>query len=134
MLKSKLQHKSPGNSGPDKNLMVCKLTGPELQKRKQGLQTDIFGKIKNLRELVDGYAFEFASNADLEITIADYLLAERKCCPFLKFSYIIHPFDQGMELHVAGSPEIKSTLSAMLQGMNLQHTKFNTKTGNELHR
>lgn len=119
-------------SGSQKNLMVCKLTGPELQQRKQELQTEIFRKIKNLRELKDGYSFEFDNEDGLELTIADYLLAERKCCPFFKISYIIHPFNEGLEFHLTGSPEVKTTLLAIIEGMDLKVSINTIKVSNPL--
>ncbi|MBN4081066.1 hypothetical protein JYT44_01745 [Caldithrix abyssi] len=121
------ESKSLQISGSQKNLMVCKLTGPELQRRKQELQTEIFRELKNIRELEDGYAFEFENKDGLELSVADYLLAERKCCPFFKINYIMHPYDEGLEFHLTGSPEVKTSLLSLIKGMNLKVSINTTK-------
>ncbi len=102
-----------------KNLIVCTLSGPELIQRKQELQKKIFKNIQSIKELDNGYAFIFEYSEGLDITIADYLLAESKCCPFFKTTFILYPNKEGLEFNLTGSREVKATLTNMLQGLQL---------------
>ena len=61
-------------------LFVCKLTGPELQKRKAALQQEIFNQVKELKEVENGYIFHFTDEGDFIEKLVDYTLAEKKCC------------------------------------------------------
>lgn len=88
--------------------LVCQLTGPELQKRKSALQKEVFAHVKEIEEVDDGYVFHFADDDDFLLKLADYIMAEKKCCPFFKFDLSIQAYKAGIAWKVSGNSEVKA--------------------------
>ncbi|MEM8891121.1 MAG: hypothetical protein AAGD28_24295 [Bacteroidota bacterium] len=106
---------SPPKSTPmDSQLMVCKLNGPELIKRKQALQKEVFSQMDSYEELEKGFLFRFTFEENFLIKLTDYMLAEKKCCPFFQYELKIQPHAEGIELAVSGEGEAKEMVRELL--------------------
>ena len=95
-------------------LLVCKLVGPEFQKRKTELQAEIFSKVESVNEVPDGFIFHFKDEGDFLQKLADLMLAEQKCCPFFQFDLSVKSYNQGIDWKISGTPEVKEMLRSMV--------------------
>ena len=66
--------------------LTCKLTSPELRKRR----TTVIGELKQLirkkEEIKNGLAFIFSSEDVVLDKLVDFIKSERLCCDFFSFS------------------------------------------------
>ena len=62
-------------------LLVCKLSGPELQKRKAALQQEIFSQVKGLKEVENGYIFHFMDEGDFIEKFGGLYACRKKMLP-----------------------------------------------------
>ena len=107
---------SPPNSHTmESQLLVCKLNGPELIERKQALQKEVFSQMISYEELEKGFLFRFAFEENFLIKLTDYMLAEKKCCPFFQYELKIQPHAEGIELAVSGEGEAKEMVRSLIE-------------------
>jgi hypothetical protein len=64
----------------------CKLTTPELQKRKETVLAGLKGQILEKKEVPNGYAFRFAGTDAVVDELAEFVKSERSCCSFFVFT------------------------------------------------
>jgi hypothetical protein len=67
----------------------CKLTTPELQKRKATVIADLKALIVSRAELPDGYSYTFSATDEILDKLADFIKTERMCCDFFTFQLTI---------------------------------------------
>ena len=72
-----------------KKEVVCKLSDPELQKRKETVIASLKAKVLEKMELENGYKYKFAGTDDLLDEITAFIKSERSCCDFFDFSYTV---------------------------------------------
>lgn len=65
--------------------LSCKLTTPELQKRKETVIASLKQQILDKKELQDGYAFKFAGTDSVLDELTEFIKTERACCDFFTF-------------------------------------------------
>lgn len=91
-----------------KKEMSCKLTTPELQKRKATVIAELKALILERKELADGYAYKFEGTDQNLDKLNEFIKTERMCCDFFTFQLTV---DQGMvELTISGPPGAKEFL------------------------
>ncbi|SHN23327.1 hypothetical protein [Mucilaginibacter sp. OK098] len=91
----------------DKKAFTCKLSSPELQKRK----STVIAKLKNMIvekvELNNGFSYKF-KNSDATIDLlADFIKTERQCCDFFNFSMFVSR-NQYILMDISGQKGIKT--------------------------
>ncbi|MEM6805949.1 MAG: hypothetical protein AAF696_31420 [Bacteroidota bacterium] len=95
--------------------LVCSLSSPELIQRKADLQREIFSQIQKVKEEEKGYRFSFAYEENFLPRLVDYMLAEKKCCPFFRFELIIEEGKEGLELVVSGPKGAKAMIAGLIE-------------------
>src|SRR5207302_4648326 len=86
-----------GNCGPGslqttvnqyQSPIACQLNAltADERKRRAELFSALSGSAGELQELPDGYAIRFAPEAEIWMGLAEFIMLERRCCPFLAFS------------------------------------------------
>lgn len=70
------------------NQLVCKLTTPELQKRRSTVILDLRKSLLKREVLADGLAFTFSSDDAKLVQLIEFIKSERLCCDFLSFKLI----------------------------------------------
>ncbi len=95
--------------------LVCKLTGPEFRKRLDELRTIVFAKVESYEELENGYVFKFEDDEDFLPKLMDYMLSERKCCPFFDFNLSVKSKRGGPDLTVSGPDGAKEMIEMMIE-------------------
>jgi hypothetical protein len=70
--------------------LSCKLTTPELQRRKATVLADLQKQILEKKELENGYAFKFAGNDATVDALVEFAKSERACCDFFDFNLALN--------------------------------------------
>lgn len=65
--------------------MFCKLTTPELQKRKETVIASLKQQIIEMKELRKGFAFKFLGTDKVIDELTEFIKTERACCDFFNF-------------------------------------------------
>jgi len=67
-------------------VIACKLSSPELQKRKQEVLASVKNKMLQKVETANGYKYRFAASDALTDELVSFIKTERQCCDFFEFS------------------------------------------------
>ncbi|MCW3072540.1 MAG: hypothetical protein JWO44_2430 [Bacteroidetes bacterium] len=102
-------------SGP----LTCTLTSDELVKREAQLKEEIFSKVKDTKELEDGFEFSFHEDAAFAAKLVEFINLERDCCPFFTFTLTFAPKGGEISVKIGNSKEIKEMLRTEMQDMKL---------------
>ena len=62
--------------------ITCKLTTPELQKRKATVIADLKALVLERNELEDGYSYKFEGKDEILDKLNEFIKTERTCCDF----------------------------------------------------
>ena len=77
--------------GSDDIPIACSLSTAELRKREVELLAKFRSAVITTEELPDGYAFCVPGDGGCITLIAELIVAERECCPFLTFEMSAQP-------------------------------------------
>lgn len=96
--------------------LACDLTTLEAGQRqqRQALAKELFGQVRQTRELENGYAWSFRGDDVLWLKLAELVGFERHCCPLLVFGLELD--GQEMWLRLTGPEGVKGFLKAQFQG------------------
>jgi hypothetical protein len=97
----------------DTNNLSCSLTSAELDKRKRNVLDVIKSKIKERKELKDGYSFRFENSDETIDMITEFIKSERQCCNFFNFSMTVKN-DGTLWFDLTGPKEAKEVIGTEL--------------------
>jgi hypothetical protein len=105
------------NSASGANDVVqCLLSTAQLAERRAQIQTDILSQVAETVETDNGYKLKFAEPDDkLIATLTQWIVAERKCCNFLRFELSFEQFAGPVWLELGGEPGTKQFLQKVLE-------------------
>jgi hypothetical protein len=69
--------------------MACKLTSPELRKRKEEVISKLKALVLEKKELPDGYAYKFDGTDEILDSLTAFIKSERLCCDFFDFMLLV---------------------------------------------
>jgi hypothetical protein len=98
----------------DKLPIACSLTSAELRAREATLLAQFRSGIIETEELQEGYAFRIPGDGDSFRQVAELIVAERVCCPFLVFEVSALPNMGPVTVRVSGPTGTKEFLSSLL--------------------
>lgn len=100
------------------SVFACDMSAIAPEERPAHLQVirDLFGSVRGIRELPDGYAFELPTDASTLHRAADFIRLERMCCPFFGFRLDQGPEQGGLWLHLTGPEGVKPFIMAEIGG------------------
>ena len=98
----------------DKLPIACSLTSAELREREATLLAQFRAAIVKTEELQDGYAFHIPGDGERICQVAELIVAERQCCPFLVFEVSAPPNMGPVTVRVSGPAGTKEFLSSLL--------------------
>ena len=75
----------------DNTPIACSLTTVELRDREAALLAQFRSVVTETEELQEGYAFSLPGDGEWIGLIAELIVAERECCPFLAFEVAALP-------------------------------------------
>lgn len=79
--------------------------------------TALFGAVRELRELPDGYTVRTPDVPDILAQLADFVAHERLCCPFLNFSIEVAAHSGPICLRITGPEGAKNLIAAEIIGL-----------------
>lgn len=74
---------------PEKIRLTCKLTTPQLRKRRATVIHQLKQLLLSKKEIENGYAYTFPGSDVILDTILDFIKSERLCCEFFSFRLAI---------------------------------------------
>ena len=69
--------------------LSCKLTTPEMQKRKETVLASLKSQMTEKKELKYGYVFKFPGTDKMLDELTEFIKTERECCDFFTFNLSI---------------------------------------------
>jgi len=87
--------------------VACNLTGAEYAMREEEVIANIFGSCEQVQELSDGYAFRFPGDEQWAARLLQFVIEERKCCPFFTFNLLFEPEKGPIWLQLRGDERVK---------------------------
>lgn len=91
--------------------IACTLSGAELVDRGDEVK-DLFAAVEEVRELADGYAFRFPGSDTMAVSLLEFTLAERRCCPFFTFELVFEPNEGPIWVQLRGSAAVKEFVAS----------------------
>jgi hypothetical protein len=80
--------------------------------RRSALASRTAARFREVQEVVDGYAARLDPDAVIAQDALDWLLLERRCCPFLRLELSFEPSNGPVWLRFRGGPGVKEFLTA----------------------
>lgn len=95
--------------------LVCDLTVFSTATREQIAATipTMFQAVQNVKELDDGYAFQFPNEPGMFMTLATFVEHERQCCPFYSFILEAEPANGPFWLRLTGGAGVKEFMQTV---------------------
>ncbi len=93
--------------------LVCHLDvlTPDEQKHRQALATWLQNHTEDVQEDAAGYALRLAADESTCQEVMAFVLLERQCCPFLRFTIALEPGQSALWLHLGGGEGVKAFLA-----------------------
>ena len=80
--------------------LTCKLTSPELQRRRSTVIAELKELVTKKETLTNGLAFTFSAADRVLEKLIEFIKSERRCCEF--FSYQLTIDGENATLHITG--------------------------------
>ena len=93
---------------------VCLLSNAEFAQRRNDMLKGIFAHVAEIVEVSDGYVFHFQDDQLLS-SLFNYIIAEKKCCPFFQQEVIIKPHNEGVSWKISGKEGVKEVIKMLLE-------------------
>ncbi len=83
----------PSETSHETPPVACDLTAIPAAERPQhaAVVGEWRSRVQSTSELPDGFAYRFEPDADILLTLAEFIARERLCCPFLGFQIELEP-------------------------------------------
>jgi hypothetical protein len=94
--------------------LTCKLTTPELRKRKETVIASLKQQIIEKKELKNGFAFKFLGTDKVLDELTEFIKTERACCDFITFGLSISGDKSEAWLELAGADGTKDFIKSEL--------------------
>ena len=78
--------------------------------------TELIQGVQRVREIENGYEFQFPNETGFISRIAEFISNERLCCPFLEFNLKIRSNDEPVSLSLTGPMGTQEFLRAEFDG------------------
>jgi len=95
-------------------VIACNLAAlnPAERELRATLAARVAARFREVQETPDGYAARLDDDPALMKDALDWLLLERRCCPFLQLTLALEPSDGPVWLRFEGGPGVKGFLAA----------------------
>lgn len=89
--------------------LTCKLTTPELQRRKATVIAELKALVQDRKELEYGYQYKFEGTDQILDKLNEFIKTERMCCDFFTFQLTVE--EDAATLAIAGPDGAKEFLN-----------------------
>lgn len=94
--------------------LTCKLTSPELQKRKETVLKSLKAQVIEKKELENGFAYKFPGSDKMLDELTEFIKTERACCDFFVFGLSIGGDKSEAWLKLTGPEGTKEMITSEL--------------------
>ncbi|HEV7622235.1 MAG TPA: hypothetical protein VGO09_10890 [Flavisolibacter sp.] len=94
---------------------TCKLTTPELRKRKETVIESLKKQLLQKKELKNGYAYKFTGTDKMIDELTEFVKTERACCDFFVFNMSISGDKGEAWLEITGKSAAKDFIKSELE-------------------
>jgi hypothetical protein len=94
--------------------VACCLSDEELRTREATLLAEFKSALIATEELADGFLFRISGDKKRIAVVMNLIMAERECCPFLKFELVAEPGMGPVTLRMTGPPGTKEIIKSFL--------------------
>ena len=94
--------------------VACCLSDEELRNREATLLAQFKAALIKREELDDGYLFRILGDKKSIALVSELIMAERECCPFLKFELSLEPGSGPVSVRMTGPAGTKEFLKSIL--------------------
>ncbi len=94
--------------------VACCLSDEELRNREATLLAEFKSALVTTEELPDGYLFRIPGDKKWMAVAAELIVAERECCPFLRFELVAEPGMGPVTVRVTGPSGTKDFLESFV--------------------
>ena len=95
--------------------IACTLSDSELRDRRETVLQKVRGAVSEVKEIENGYAYQFPSGDGMTLELARLIDLEHRCCPFLRFQLTIEPGQGPIWLEMTGPEGTKDFLSEIFK-------------------
>jgi hypothetical protein len=92
---------------------MCVLSDAEKREREATLLAQFKSGVIATAELDDGYSFRVPGEKDWLALVADLMMAERECCPFLTFQLTAEPQMGALTIRITGPEGTKEFVKSV---------------------
>jgi len=92
--------------------IICTLNDAEFRERERKVLDRMKSATTEAAELKNGYALSFALNEDSFAMLNEFIVVERRCCPFLDFKMTVLRGDEAITLELSGADGAKEFIAA----------------------
>lgn len=103
-----------GNNMADEIPVVCCLSDEEMRNREATLLAQFRSALVTTEEVSDGYLFRIPSDKKSIALAAELIVAERECCPFLRFELAAEAGMGPVTLRMTGPSGTKEFMKSFL--------------------
>ncbi len=95
-------------------VFACDLStlAAEQRKRQQQVHHTLADLRLSVRELDNGYAFEYTDDLPTYPLLGEFIAFEHRCCPFFHFNLEVEPEAKSVWLHITGVEGVKDFVVA----------------------
>jgi hypothetical protein len=108
--------------------IACSLSAAEQSERGREF-TLLLADAEDIAEQEDGYALKFANRDSWVTRAVELIVAERKCCPFFRFTLAFEPEEGPVWLHIAGPGEVKEFIREQVVPAHLRPAARRDRAG-----
>lgn len=94
--------------------LACLLTDAEIRKRKAAIRAEFKQGVKAVKELPDGYEYQFPGDTQWIRVLSAFIEYESHSCQFLTFSLKVSEKSRLIYLQLTGSQDCKPMIKALL--------------------
>ena len=100
---------------PDEIPVACSLSDSNLRVREATLLAQFTAALIESEEVDNGYSFLVDGDNKSIVLITELIMAERQCCPFLKFELSLEPGMGPVRIRMTGPVGTKEFLKSILK-------------------
>ncbi|MDM8172936.1 hypothetical protein QT327_01010 [Olivibacter sp. 47] len=98
-----------------KREVSCKLTTPEMQRRKASIIASLKKQVIEKKELKDGFSYKFNGSDKIIDELSDFVKTERLCCDFFDFGLSVKGDGSNTWLTITGPKGTKNFITSELE-------------------
>lgn len=99
--------------------IACDMSVLSPDQRLKHLETsrELFSKVQEIKEVADGYEFRIGDDANVIVTVAEFVALEKLCCPFVNFAINVEAEVGPVTLRLTGREGVKDFVREEISGL-----------------